>query len=143
MPKAKVFISHDSALEFWRHHDLSRSGGIKRSRRASLRMSCASVSNIKPLVRMAMPTSGRIYGARTEDDLLTCMSDMHITKLPLHVMVDSQSKRQSKGDVTTHSQLTAEQLEAAHLSEDLIRLSVGIENVEDIIADLDQALVAV
>ena len=41
---------------------------------------------------------------------------------------------------TTHSQLTAEQLEAAHLSEDLIRLSVGIENVEDIIADLDQAL---
>ena len=44
---------------------------------------------------------------------------------------------------TTHSQLTAEQLEAAHLSEDLIRLSVGIENVDDIIADLDQALAAV
>jgi len=41
---------------------------------------------------------------------------------------------------TTHSQLTAEQLEAAHLSEDLIRLSVGIEDVDDIIADLDQAL---
>lgn len=41
---------------------------------------------------------------------------------------------------TTHSQLTAEQLEAAHLSEDLVRLSVGIENVDDIIADLDQAL---
>lgn len=41
---------------------------------------------------------------------------------------------------TTHSQLTAEQLEAAHLSEDLIRLSVGIENVDDLIADLDQAL---
>ena len=44
---------------------------------------------------------------------------------------------------TTHSQLTPEQLEAAHLSEDLIRLSVGIENVDDIIADLDQALAAV
>ena len=29
---------------------------------------------------------------------------------------------------------------AAHLSEDLVRLSVGIENVDDIIADLDQAL---
>jgi len=41
---------------------------------------------------------------------------------------------------TTHSQLSAEELEAAHLSEDLIRLSVGIENVGDIIADLDQAL---
>ena len=41
---------------------------------------------------------------------------------------------------TTHSQLTAEQLKAAHLSEDLIRLSVGIEDVDDIIADLDQAI---
>ena len=44
---------------------------------------------------------------------------------------------------TTHSQLTAEQLEAAHLSEDLIRLSVGLEDVDDIIADLDQALAAI
>ena len=44
---------------------------------------------------------------------------------------------------TTHSQLTPEQLEAAHLSEDLVRLSVGLENVDDIIADLDQALAAV
>lgn len=43
---------------------------------------------------------------------------------------------------TTHSQLSAEQLKAAHLSEDLVRLSAGIENVDDIIADLDQALAA-
>ncbi len=41
---------------------------------------------------------------------------------------------------TTHSQLSPEQLREAHLSEDLVRLSVGIENVEDLIADLDQAL---
>lgn len=41
---------------------------------------------------------------------------------------------------TTHSQLSAEQLEAAHLSEDLVRLSVGIEDVDDLITDLDQAL---
>lgn len=41
---------------------------------------------------------------------------------------------------TTHSQLTKEQLENAHLTEDLVRLSIGIENVDDIIADLDQAL---
>lgn len=41
---------------------------------------------------------------------------------------------------TTHSQLSAEQLKAAHLSEDLVRLSVGIEDVGDLIADLDQAL---
>ena len=41
---------------------------------------------------------------------------------------------------TTHSQLSAEELEAAHLSEDLVRVSVGLEDVDDIIADLDQAL---
>ncbi|MCC6102968.1 MAG: PLP-dependent transferase, partial [Olegusella sp.] len=41
---------------------------------------------------------------------------------------------------TTHSQLSAEQLKAAHLSEDLVRLSVGIEDIDDIIADLDQAI---
>lgn len=43
---------------------------------------------------------------------------------------------------TTHSQLTVEQQEAAGVNEDFIRLSVGIENIEDIINDLDQALVA-
>ena len=41
---------------------------------------------------------------------------------------------------TTHRQLTDEQLVAAGVSPDLVRLSVGIENVEDIIADLEQAL---
>ncbi|PLX51206.1 MAG: O-acetylhomoserine aminocarboxypropyltransferase [Desulfobulbaceae bacterium] len=43
---------------------------------------------------------------------------------------------------TTHSQLSKEQLEDAGLSESMIRLSVGIENIDDILADLDQALSA-
>lgn len=41
---------------------------------------------------------------------------------------------------TTHSQLSAEQLKAADISEGTIRLSIGIEDVKDIIADLDQAI---
>jgi O-acetylhomoserine (thiol)-lyase len=41
---------------------------------------------------------------------------------------------------TTHSQLSAEQLKAAGAGPDVVRLSIGLENVEDIIADLDQAL---
>ncbi len=41
---------------------------------------------------------------------------------------------------TTHQQLTAEQQSAAGVSPDYIRVSVGIEDVADIIADLDQAL---
>ena len=40
----------------------------------------------------------------------------------------------------THRQLTDAQLEEAGIAPDLIRFSVGIENVEDIIADLKQAL---
>lgn len=40
----------------------------------------------------------------------------------------------------THRQLSDEQLRAAGIAPDLIRLSVGIENVDDIIADIDQAL---
>jgi O-acetylhomoserine (thiol)-lyase len=41
---------------------------------------------------------------------------------------------------TTHRQLTEEQLAAAGAGPDVIRLSVGIETVDDIIEDLDQAL---
>ncbi len=41
---------------------------------------------------------------------------------------------------TTHRQLTPEQRDAAGAGEDVIRLSIGIETLEDIIADLDQAL---
>lgn len=41
---------------------------------------------------------------------------------------------------TTHQQLTEEEQRAAGVSPDLIRLSIGIEHVDDIIADLDQAL---
>ena len=40
----------------------------------------------------------------------------------------------------THRQMTDEQLVEAGVAPDLIRLSVGIENAEDIIADLAQAL---
>ena len=43
---------------------------------------------------------------------------------------------------TTHAQLTDAQLEAAGVLPGLIRLSVGIEDVDDIIYDIDQALTA-
>jgi len=43
---------------------------------------------------------------------------------------------------TTHRQLDAEQRKAAGVGDDVVRLSIGIESVDDIIADLDQALTA-
>ncbi|HNZ25803.1 MAG TPA: aminotransferase class I/II-fold pyridoxal phosphate-dependent enzyme [Spirochaetota bacterium] len=41
---------------------------------------------------------------------------------------------------TTHSQLSEKDMELGGLTEDLIRLSIGIENIEDIIKDLENAL---
>ncbi len=44
---------------------------------------------------------------------------------------------------TTHRQLNPEELARAGVSEDLVRISVGIEHIDDIIADIDQALAKV
>ncbi|HMB58666.1 MAG TPA: PLP-dependent transferase, partial [Xanthomonadales bacterium] len=41
---------------------------------------------------------------------------------------------------TTHRQLSGEELKSAGVTPDMIRLCIGIEDIEDIIADLDQAL---
>lgn len=41
---------------------------------------------------------------------------------------------------TTHQQLSSEGLKASGVTEELIRLSVGLESIEDILADLDQAI---
>jgi O-acetylhomoserine (thiol)-lyase len=44
---------------------------------------------------------------------------------------------------TTHSQLNEEELEAAGVTQDTVRLSVGIEHIDDILGDLNQALAKV
>jgi O-acetylhomoserine (thiol)-lyase len=44
---------------------------------------------------------------------------------------------------TTHRQLNDEELKKAGVSEDMVRLSIGIEHIDDLIADLEQALAAV
>lgn len=44
---------------------------------------------------------------------------------------------------TTHRQLNSDELKAAGVSEDMVRLSVGIEHIDDLLADLEQALAQV
>lgn len=44
---------------------------------------------------------------------------------------------------TTHRQLSEDELKTAGVSEDMVRLSVGIEHIDDLLADLQQALAAV
>lgn len=43
---------------------------------------------------------------------------------------------------TTHRQLSAEELKTAGVSPEMVRLSIGIEHIDDIIADIEQALAA-
>jgi len=43
---------------------------------------------------------------------------------------------------TTHRQLDADELKKAGVSEDMVRLSIGIEHIDDLLADLEQALAA-
>jgi O-acetylhomoserine (thiol)-lyase len=44
---------------------------------------------------------------------------------------------------TTHAQLNDEELAAAGVTQDTVRLSIGLEHIDDILADLDQALLEV
>ncbi|OHC62060.1 MAG: O-acetylhomoserine aminocarboxypropyltransferase [Rhodocyclales bacterium GWA2_65_20] len=44
---------------------------------------------------------------------------------------------------TTHRQLSADEMKKAGVSEDMVRLSIGLEHIDDIQADLEQALAAV
>ena len=44
---------------------------------------------------------------------------------------------------TTHSQLTAEEQRLTGVTDDYVRLSIGIETLDDILADLDAALARV
>ncbi|MGJ3242650.1 MAG: O-acetylhomoserine aminocarboxypropyltransferase/cysteine synthase family protein [Opitutales bacterium] len=44
---------------------------------------------------------------------------------------------------TNHSQLTPDEQQASGVTEDYVRLAIGIETIEDILADIDQALAAI
>jgi len=41
---------------------------------------------------------------------------------------------------TTHSQLSADQQRSSGIPPEMVRLSIGLEHIDDIVADLDQAL---
>lgn len=66
------------------------------------------------------------------------MDSLEMASIVVHVADARTSVLHPAG--TTHRQLTDEQLAAGGITPDLIRLSVGIENIDDIIADIKQAL---
>ena len=69
---------------------------------------------------------------------IKCMDALRLASIVTHV-ADARTSVIHPAS-TTHRQLTSEQLKNAGISEDFIRLSVGIEDASDIIEDLKQAL---
>ncbi|WP_298483509.1 O-acetylhomoserine aminocarboxypropyltransferase/cysteine synthase family protein [uncultured Ruminococcus sp.] len=74
---------------------------------------------------------GREAAVRFMDALRLASIEVHVADIRTCVLHPASA---------THRQLTEEQLVAAGIDGGLIRISVGLENVEDIIADLEQAL---
>lgn len=77
---------------------------------------------------------GREAGARFIDHVKLARLEVHVADIRTCVLHPASS---------THRQLTDEQLVQCGITPGLVRLSVGLENVEDIIADLRAALEAV
>lgn len=79
------------------------------------------------------------FGLRgTRDDAIRFMDSLQLATIVTHV-ADARTCVLHPAS-HTHRQLSDEQLIAAGVAPDLIRLSVGIEDVNDIIADLEQAM---
>ncbi len=74
---------------------------------------------------------GRETAMKFMDSLKLASNEVHVADIRTCVLHPASE---------THRQLTDAQLVAAGIQPGLVRLSVGLENVEDIIADLDQAL---
>ncbi|WP_281693242.1 O-acetylhomoserine aminocarboxypropyltransferase/cysteine synthase family protein [Agathobaculum desmolans] len=74
---------------------------------------------------------GRAPAMKFMDSLRLACNEVHVADIRTCVLHPASE---------THRQLTDEQLVAAGIQPGLVRLSVGLENVGDILADLDQAL---
>ena len=77
---------------------------------------------------------GRAAAAKFMDNLSLASNEVHVADIRTCVLHPASE---------THRQLTDEQLVAAGIDGGMVRFSVGLENIDDIIADLDKAFAAV
>eukprot|EP00979_Chaetoceros_neogracilis_P017365 scaffold10205_cov224-Chaetoceros_neogracile.AAC.1 len=85
-----------------------------------------------------------VFGMETGDP--TASGKLFIDSLKLFSHVANVGDAKSLAihpATTTHSQMNAEEQVAAGVEPEMVRLSIGIETIDDIIADLDQALAKV
>ena len=70
-----------------------------------------------------------------------CSSDLESARLMSHLVnIGDARTLVSHPASTTHRQLEPEQLLAAGVKPELVRISVGLEHIDDILWDIDQAL---
>ena len=84
-----------------------------------------------------------VFGIKAEDGKVAGQKFIDSLQLFSHVanVGDARSLAIHPAS-TTHSQMNEEQLEGAGCPSDMVRLSIGIEAIADILEDLDQALTA-
>ena len=110
-------------------------GQLRRLKRSSTTPTCAKYVKGKPSAILSFGVQdGREGGTRFIDALQL------FTRL---VNIGDAKSLACYPATTTHRQLNEQELKAAGVSEDMVRLSIGIEHVDDLIADLEQALSSV
>lgn len=77
---------------------------------------------------------GRAAAVKFMDALQLASNEVHVADIRTCVLNPASA---------THRQLTEEQLEAAGIDPGMIRLSVGLEHVDDILADLERAFAVI
>jgi O-acetylhomoserine (thiol)-lyase len=91
--------------------------------------------------RICPKGAGALFTVRLKGGFDACTAFVNNLKLFSHVanLGDARSLVIHSAS-TTHRQLNEEQQRAAGVAPDVVRLSIGIEDTKDLIADLDQAL---
>ena len=93
------------------------------------------------LARRQMTGGGSLIAFRTGEDRLGAFAVLNRLRLiRISNNLGDAKSLITHPATTTHSKIPAEAREAVGITEDLLRLSVGLEAVEDLMADLDQAL---
>lgn len=120
--KAATFIKNTGKVEFVTYPSLEGSAGYELAQKYLPDGASGVISfSIK---------GGRSVAVKFMDSLKLASNEVHVADIRTCVLHPASA---------THRQLTDEQLVAAGIDGGLIRLSVGLENIDDIIADLAQA----
>ena len=131
-----VRLGHVVGTRFEPHHNLFTALGKHFINKLHLDVADKLAEKYLPLGACGVISFG-VKGGR--EAAVKFMDSLKLAAIVVHV-ADARTSVLHPAS-TTHRQLTDEQLVDAGITPDLIRLSVGIENADDIIADIEQALI--